>query len=383
MLSLAFYSIKKYITLQDIILDLVVVASGVLGYFISIALLTTPFYKSKPNNYLSLSILILASITLLGWYDTEGGFFEFLHGIMWEFLVAVILFSYFLTHIRHEYLNKDWYKWLYLPFLITLLVDTFLGLDFNFNLYNSSFDEDDKVIELFYALEAVLSLAYNMVLILWSRNLIKQSQQISKEKKHWLLRLNLFLIIIILIWLLSDVEDFLLDSELSTDLLWLVLSFLSWWVLYYGVFRLQLIVQKDEIHQRLISRETPGTPEKKKKPQSTTSRIIDQLYKLMDEDELYKNPLLSRLDLAKELNISEGHLSQVINQEINKSTIQFVNEYRIGLAKKLLQDPTFYKYSIEAIGMEAGFKSKSVFYSIFKTATGMSPGAYKKLREKS
>ncbi|UII29645.1 helix-turn-helix domain-containing protein [Fulvivirga ulvae] len=367
----------------DIILELVVIASGVLGCFISISLLTTPFYKSKANAYLSFSMLILVGITLLGWYGAEGGIFEFLQGIMWEFLIATTLFHYFLIHIQHEYLKRSWLKWLYFPFIITLLIDTFLDFDFIFNLYDSSFDIEDTAVEVIYTLEAVFSLAYNIILILWSRRLIEHSETTSKEKKHWLLRLNLFIIVIILIWLLSDIEDFLLDSELSSDLLWLVLSFLSWWVLYYGVFRLQIIVQKDEIHQRLMAGEATDPFEKKKKAIATASRIIEQLYKLMDEEELYKDPLLSRYDLAKQLNISEGHLSQIINQEINKSTIQFVNEYRVGLAKKLLRDPAFDKYSIEAIGMEAGFKSKSVFYNIFKTATGMSPGAYRKRREKS
>ncbi|GAA0195581.1 helix-turn-helix domain-containing protein [Fulvivirga kasyanovii] len=367
----------------DIFLDLVVVASGVLGCFISVALLTTPFYKSKANAYLSLSMLILVGITLLGWYSAEGGIFEFLQGVMWEFLVAATLFHYFLIHIQHEYLKRSWLKWLYLPFIVALLADTFLSLDFIFNLYDSSFHEEGIAVEVIYGMEAVLSLAYNIILILWSRHLTKHSQNISKEKKHWLLRLNLFIIIIILVWLLSDIEDFLLNSEFSSDLLWLVLSFLSWWVLYYGVFRLQIIVQKDEIHQRLIAGEAAAPVDKKKKAIATASRVIKQLYKLMDEDELFKNPLLSRYDLAKQLNISEGHLSQIVNQEINKSTIQFVNEYRVGLAKKLLHNPAFDKYSIEAIGMEAGFKSKSVFYNIFKTASGMSPGAYRKLREKS
>ncbi len=104
---------------------------------------------------------------------------------------------------------------------------------------------------------------------------------------------------------------------------------------------------------------------------------------VMDEEELYKNPLLNRLDLATRLGTSEGYLSQIINQEINKSIIQFVNEYRIEAAKNLLQDPIFNKYSIEAIGMEAGFKSKSTFYNTFNASLNMSPGAFRKLQKTS
>ncbi|WP_370449464.1 AraC family transcriptional regulator [Aquimarina sp. BL5] len=38
---------------------------------------------------------------------------------------------------------------------------------------------------------------------------------------------------------------------------------------------------------------------------------------------------------------------------------------------------------MEAIGLEAGFKSKSVFYSTFKTNLSMSPGAFRKLQKTS
>lgn len=161
------------------------------------------------------------------------------------------------------------------------------------------------------------------------------------------------------------------------------MSLFLWWILYYGVFKLQVIDQKEEIHDYLVSKKTASTVIKKKIKNSTTSKIIVQLYKLMEEEELYKNPLLSRLDLATQLETSESYLSQIINQEINKSVIQFVNEYRIEDAKNLLQDPVFNKYSVEAIGMEAGFKSKSAFYNAFNTSVKMSPGAFRKLQKKS
>ncbi|GAA4276722.1 hypothetical protein GCM10022259_14460 [Aquimarina mytili] len=149
------------------------------------------------------------------------------------------------------------------------------------------------------------------------------------------------------------------------------------------MFKLQIVVQKDEIHQYLVSKKTNKTEVKKKISKTTISKIINELYALMDDEELYKNPLLSRLDLATRLGTSEGYLSQIINQEINKSVIQFVNEYRIEAAKNLLHDPVFNKYSIEAIGMEAGFKSKSAFYNAFNTSLDMSPGAFRKLQKKS
>lgn len=103
----------------------------------------------------------------------------------------------------------------------------------------------------------------------------------------------------------------------------------------------------------------------------------------MEQDKWYKNPLLSSLDIATELNISEGYLSQTVNQELGKSIVQLLNEYRINESKELLQNEFYRKYSIEAIGLESGFKSKSVFYDAFKMSTGMSPGEFRKQHKMS
>ncbi|KAA1247676.1 AraC family transcriptional regulator [Aquimarina sp. RZ0] len=359
------------------ILDFTISASGVIGYFISISLVTTSFYKSRANNYLSLSLFLLTSLTFLDWYDIENFVLDFLNNIMLDFLLGAALFTYFLIQIKHKYLKKNWYKWLYFPFFFAVIIEIFLQLYFSFNQYSADLDD------LLFDIRSNISYVYNVTLIFWGRNLIKNSDTISNDKRRWLLRLNLFIICIIIIWLLSQIEVYILDSEYVTNFLWILLSVLSWWILYYGVFKLQIVVQKDEIHQYLVSKSTKDTQTKKRINETTASKIITELYALMDVAEVYKNPLLSRLDLATQLGTSEGYLSQIINQELNKSLIQFVNEYRIEAAKNLLCNPVFNKYSVEAIGMEAGFKSKSAFYSTFKTSFGISPGAFRKLQKKS
>lgn len=357
--------------------DIAIIVSICIGYFISIALVTSPFYKSRANNYLSLTLFLISSLALLDAYAPESGFLSFLSFIMMELLIAVTLFTYFLIQIQHKYLKQKWYKWLYAPFICAVIVETILHLDDIFHLYDSLFAG------IVFLVKDIGTLLFNLFLIFWGRLLIKRSQTVSKDKKRWLLRFNLFMIIISICWLFSSIEFYTLDSEYATDFLWILISFLSWWVLYYGVFKLQIVVQKDEIHHYLVSKKAPSTQTKKKIKTTTTSKIISQLYTLMEEEEVYKNPLLSRLDLATRLGISEGNVSQIINQELHKSVIQFVNEYRIEAAKKGLHDPVFNKYSVEAIGMEAGFKSKSVFYTTFKSSLGMSPGAYRKLQKTS
>ncbi len=357
--------------------DFLVIASGLIGYFISISLVINSFYKSRANNYLAFTLFLLSTLTFLSWFDVENIFLAFLGDIILEFLVAVTLFTYFLIQIAHEYLKKRWYKWLYFPFVCSVIIEIILYSDTIFHLYDSVFAG------LVFFIKDNFSIIYNLILIFWGRYLVKKSDTISQDKKRWLLRLNFFIICIIAIWFISYIEFYVFDSEYLIDFLSILLSIFLWWILYYGIFRLQIIAQKEEIHQYLVSEKIDTTPIKRKINETTVSNIITQLYVLMNEEELYKNPLLSRLDLATRLGTNEGYLSQIINQETNKSVIQFVNKYRIEAAKNILHNPVFNKYSIEAIGMEAGFKSKSAFYKTFKKNVDMSPGAYRKLQKTS
>ena len=103
-------------------------------------------------------------------------------------------------------------------------------------------------------------------------------------------------------------------------------------------------------------------------------RIIDRLKKIMVEKELFKNPNLKLHDLAREINISAHQLSQVLNEGIDKNFTGFVNEYRINEACTILSQPSL--LTIEAIGEEVGFNSKSTFFSTFKKFKGVTPSTY-------
>lgn len=352
------------------------IASVVIGYFVSIALIASSFYKSRANNYLSLSIFLIATLTFLEWQsiNTNTIIFKILSNFRLDALFAVTLFTYFLIQIKHTLLNSPQYKWLYLPFVGFVVLEIPV---YYLNLYDSIYDF------FIFVFRDCASIVFNTLLIFLGRRFIRNATTISEDKKRWLLRLNFLILSIIICWIFTRLEVYTFQSFYMIYVLWIGMCLFFWWILYYGVFKLQIIAQKEEIHKYLGLTKTTNTKTKKKIKSSTTSKIITQLFKLMEDEELYKNPLLSRLDLATRLETSEGYLSQIINQELNKGVIQFVNEYRVEEAKNLLQDPVFNKYSIEAIGMEAGFKSKSAFYDVFKTSLEMSPGAYRKVQKTS
>jgi YesN/AraC family two-component response regulator len=92
---------------------------------------------------------------------------------------------------------------------------------------------------------------------------------------------------------------------------------------------------------------------------------------------LYLKPNFSLEEAAKEMNVSKHVLSQYLNVMLGKSFTNLINEYRIEKAKELLEIES--NLTVEGIGYDSGFSSKSTFFSTFKKITGKTPNEYQKM----
>ena len=75
-------------------------------------------------------------------------------------------------------------------------------------------------------------------------------------------------------------------------------------------------------------------------------------------------------DIARHLSISRGYLTLVFNSICGKSTKQYIIDYKIDVARRLLQTSNM---SIEEIGESIGVVSPSHFSRLFKAETGETP----------
>jgi len=103
---------------------------------------------------------------------------------------------------------------------------------------------------------------------------------------------------------------------------------------------------------------------------------IERKITIIKDKELFLNPNLTLADVANELNVSKHNLSQYLNEKVSKSFTTYVNDFRIERAKQLLQ--TGSNYTIDALGYDSGFNSKSTFYTAFKKTTGKTPNEFRK-----
>lgn len=96
------------------------------------------------------------------------------------------------------------------------------------------------------------------------------------------------------------------------------------------------------------------------------------------DEQRYLNLELSHSEIAEKFNITSGYLSQLINTHSEQNFNYYINGLHIEASKKMLVDGPFENYTLESIGLECGFKSKSNFYTAFKKFTGQTPKEYVK-----
>ncbi len=96
-----------------------------------------------------------------------------------------------------------------------------------------------------------------------------------------------------------------------------------------------------------------------------------------EKEKPYLDSELTIGKLSEKLSLSRHIVTEVLNTVFRKNFYQFVNEYRVEAVKQMLSDPKKNVFSIEAVGYECGFNSKSTFFSVFKNLTGKTPTQYK------
>lgn len=179
----------------------------------------------------------------------------------------------------------------------------------------------------------------------------------------------------------KKIDVWLLSIYLGVTLIWLAYSTAAYTSYIVGALSFTFIFYL--IILLLIyrnSKESDFSPEKEKyknkEIDKETLLLIEQKLSIIIEKELFINPNFNLEEASKELKITKHLLSQYVNEIVGKSFSSLIKEYRVEKAKKLLE--TEKNYSIESLGYDSGFNSKSTFFTAFKKITGLTPAEYQK-----
>ena len=116
-------------------------------------------------------------------------------------------------------------------------------------------------------------------------------------------------------------------------------------------------------------------PKKPAQPLPNAQQLLEKVDTVMMNKKLFTNKKLKLDDLAEQTHMSKHTLSQVLNEAYPHGFAHYVKKYRVEEAKKLIL--TRPELSLEGIGYESGFNSKSSFFEAFKKLTNCTPAAYK------
>ena len=125
---------------------------------------------------------------------------------------------------------------------------------------------------------------------------------------------------------------------------------------------------------QLIARRNPWKEIPQDEPEEVDSTWQDYRVALedwMDKEKPYLNKDFRLLDLMKVVPLNRTYLSGFVNAEFGCNFYQFVTNYRIREAQRLMQDHPDMK--LQDVAEQSGFSSASVFSRTFARETGQSP----------
>lgn len=377
------------------------------GLLIAFFILYSPFFRNKVNNYLAYAILCLSILMMnealegLRFFQNHPVLEVLFNDIEWVFIFPIFILLYVIYAVDSPLKKKKGLRLLFIPFIVSVCINVVDNLDKTFHVFVLPLADREGVFDIIYTIEEYAYYTLNIAVITWAIWIHRQA--LFKHKKEgvgWIKKLLYLILGVVLLWIVIDLTT---DEEhaLIYAAIFLGVSVVISWISYQGVYKFQLSADQQEIYailnqrkkQRRITeaRSSQEVIESKKIKESQAEKEQTQavsfsednpyfikLKQLLEVEYMYRDPNLSRDLVAEKLGISTGYLSQLINTLTQRNFASYINAFRVENVKDMIVDPAFVKYSILAIGLEAGFNSKTTFYKAFKAETGMTPNQFKK-----
>jgi AraC-like DNA-binding protein len=358
------------------------------GFLFCLVILFSKNGREKSMLFINLLILVISLNNIQSWILIKDFFIEYLFldyiQIPWHFLIAPFFYMFLIHYLEIEKRSRNILK-IILP-IFTLIISIRIGFVSFFSAINTI--EIAHLFEKYTTIEEIFSVVVSLTVFGYSFQALSKKEKLltkvlSFDNLKWIytfFKLGLFTyffwIIALAITVALDFKEFIY----SFYPLRVLTSVLIYWIGYQSIIQLRLLKERKAI-RKTIQTKISNISEKKEINDDLNSREKNLFIKIntfINRYQKFTEPKLSLESLSKEFKISPNKLSAIINRYANKSFNDYINEFRIELAKKLLVDQAYKKYTISSIGLESGFNSKSTFYATFKKITGTTPSKFQK-----
>ena len=300
------------------------------------------------------------------------------------FLMGPFVFLYVKCVLKKRLLPQSWLGWLqvlplfpsvfYVFYFMSLPTNQRIGLLIH-NIDNGSW-MIDVLNSLFYVQMTVyLFISYRLIkrYIGDSSVIYKNLNSINISWLKTLLKIDLIIMFVSVIpcFYFSNERTSNIIAQLTMDIQLIYIFAKTTW--QTGVFPSEL---KSELKTDEKSKESVL-----KISDDLVEEYLKKLLVFMEEKKPYLNEDCTIQCISEQIGISVHHLSNILNQRFDTNFPDFINQYRINEAQKIINSSLSDKMTLEAIGYECGFGSKSSFNKAFKKLTNLTPSEYRACRK--
>lgn len=349
----------KQITLDLNILVLVDILSIATACMLGFLFITLKSDNRKANLFLGLFLWSLTFEIIDTFLANTNLLERKFHVIQTSLLTIPLLFLYLKTTLNQKV--SYMVVVLFIPFFVT-------------NIFHIS-EEPQKYFG--YLFHSTLLIYMLWILKRHQKNLVHYYANLAQKTFAWLQTIICVFLFFNLLWIIEDVVGFQNESlaqyfaYTSTILTFLMV----YWMGYNG------------FSQSVIFTLPPFSLEEK----TTTSTALiadtlpqfENLVATIKKQKIYLDPTLDLRTLSLKVAIKERELSKLIKQHTDHNFYHFINQFRVDQFKHLLTSKKAKQLSILGMAEEAGFASKSTFYTAFKKLTGLTPKQYQNHLKKS
>lgn len=363
------------------IFNLIIMASVFIGLTFSLLLIFSKRINKTANQFLGLAsfVIVLWNVWVLS-HDLD--FFRYapkFYLIPLNFSLALGPLIYFYTksisNFGFDFAKRDWLH--IIPVAFELLIHIIISIEaVQKNILATStnaFFTWIPLIQLLAILSVVMYSFYALREIRMYHKWLKENySNAHRYNLHWLYRLLLVFAIFWMLWIPYILVDFLFfDFKLGIPdyyPLYILMAVITIWISTEAYLKTEIILVEAK----------PNIQEKKETPSNEIIEKAKWLEQQMESNLVYLNPELTLSTLAETLEMHPNRLSKIINDGLQKSFSDFVNEYRTKAVVSRLNNPKYNHITLLGISFECGFNSKTTFNRVFKELMGVTPFEYKK-----